>query len=130
MSVDRLTRVNSLLRREIGELLFRIMNEQGFDLAAVSITRVEVSSCLRQARVMVSIRDHEQERERMLKTLRRHAPEIQSAINRDMTLKYTPRLSFELDTSIERGDKVLSLLSELRKESGGNPDDDPPGATP
>jgi ribosome-binding factor A len=120
MGVDRLTRVNSLLRREIGELLFRIMNEQGFDLAAVSVTRVEVSSCLRQARVMISIRDHEQDRERMLKTLRRHASQIQAAINRDMTLKYTPRLKFELDTSIERGDRVLGLLSEIGRQSGGS----------
>lgn len=90
MSVDRLTRVNALLRREIGELLFRIMNERGFDLSAVSITRVETSSSLRQARVMVSIRDHEEERDKMLRILRHHAPEIQAAINRDLTLKYTP----------------------------------------
>jgi ribosome-binding factor A len=127
MGVDRLTRVNALLRREIGELLFRIMNEQGFDLAAVSVTRVETSSCLRQARVMISIRDHEHERERMLAMLRHHAPQIQAAINRDMTLKYTPRLTFELDTSIERGDRVLSLLSEISRQSGGpaEPDGEP-----
>lgn len=127
MSVDRLTRVNALLRREIGDLLFRIMDERGFDLSAVSITRVEVSPSLRQARVMVSIRDHEKEREPMLRLLRRHAPEIQATINRDLTLKYTPRLSFELDTSIERGDKVLGLLSEIDRESGGdgNADGDP-----
>lgn len=125
MSVDRVTRVNALLRREIGELLFRIMHERGFDLSAVSVTRVEVTSCLRSARVMVSIRDHEKERESMLRLLRRHAPEIQAAINRDLTLKYTPRLNFELDTSIERGDRVLGLLSELnipgedKKADGG-----------
>jgi ribosome-binding factor A len=129
MSVDRLTRVNALLRREIGELLFRIMNERGFDLSAVSITRVETSSSLRQARVMVSIRDHEEERDKMLRILRHHAPEIQAAINRDLTLKYTPRLSFLLDTSIERGDRVLSLLSEIvpnaGNESGGEGDPTP-----
>lgn len=118
MSVDRLTRVNALLRREIGELLFRIINERGFDLSAVSITRVETSSSLRQARVMVSIRDHEKERDRMLRILRHYAPEIQAAINRDLTLKYTPRLSFHLDTSIEQGDRVLSLLSEIDPTAG------------
>ena len=41
MSVDRLTRVNELLKREIGDLLFRVMNENKFDLASVTVTRVE-----------------------------------------------------------------------------------------
>jgi ribosome-binding factor A len=126
MGVDRLTRVNSLLRREIGELLFRIMNERGFDLSAVSITRVETSSSLRQARVMVSIRDHEKERDAMLRILRRHAPEIQAAINRDLTLKYTPRLTFHLDTSIERGDRILGLLSDLDTKTGHDDHDGEP----
>jgi ribosome-binding factor A len=118
MSVDRLTRVNALLRREIGELLFRILNEQGFDLSAISVTRVEASPSLRQALVMVSIRDHEQDRGRMLRIIRHHASEIQAAINRDLTLKYTPRLSFMLDTSVERGDRILGLLSEIDKSTG------------
>ncbi len=124
MSVDRLTRVNALLRREIGELLFRVMNEQGFDLSAITVTRVETSSSLRQARVMVSIRDHEDERDRMLRILRHHAPEIQAAINRDLTLKYTPRLSFMLDTSVERGDRILGLLSEIDTNTGNKGDED------
>jgi ribosome-binding factor A len=124
MSVDRLTRVNALLRREIGELLFRVMNEQGFDLSAITVTRVETSSSLRQARVMVSIRDHEDERDRMLRILRHHAPEIQAAINRDLTLKYTPRLSFMLDTSVERGDRILGLLSEIDSNTGNKGDGD------
>jgi len=118
MSVDRLIRVNELIRREIGELLFRIMNEQPFDLSAVTVTHVITNPTLRQARVLVSIRDHEADRPEMLRLLRKHAPEIQAAINRDLKLKYTPRLTFQLDTSLERGDHVLSVLSEIEKEAG------------
>jgi ribosome-binding factor A len=113
MQSHRLTRVNELLRREIGEALFRVLHEGGFDLSAVTITRVEVSRNLRHARVGVSIRDHEAERARMLGIIQRHRPEIQDRINRDLTLKYTPRLTFELDTSVERGDRVLGILHQL-----------------
>lgn len=122
MSVERLTRVNALLRREIGESLFRVFNTGQVDLACVTITRVSVTSSLRQAHVGVSILGHEHERGQMLHRLRQKAPELQSMINQHLKLKYTPRLSFELDTSIERGDHVLQVLSELDPSGFSNPD--------
>ncbi len=119
MSVDRLTRVNELLKREIGSLLFRIMNESDFDLSAVTVTRVDTSRNLRSAKVYVSIRDHISERKRMLAMIGRHAPEIQRWINNKINLKYTPRLTFEIDTSIEKGDRVLQVLMNMEKTEDG-----------
>ncbi len=113
MSVDRLTRVNALLKRAIGSFLFRILDEGDLDLTAVTITRVAVSKDLREARVFVSIRDHQAERRKMLDILRRRRGEIQAHISETIILKYTPRLAFELDTSLEEGDHVLNLLAKL-----------------
>ena len=113
MSVDRITRVNELLKREIGDLLFRVMHENAFDLSSVTVTRVKTSKDLREARVYVSIRDHEAERPRMLALLSRHRVELQRRINKDITLKYTPHLTFQLDTSVEEGDHMLAVLAQL-----------------
>jgi len=118
-----MTRVNELLRREIGAALFQIMTADELDLSAVTVTHVVTSSNLRSARVLVSIRDHHDERGRMLAMLRRHRAEIQERINRDLTLKYTPRLTFELDTSLERGDHVLDLLAEIDEEDAARDDE-------
>ena len=52
---------------------------------------------------------------------------IQQRINADLVLKYTPRLQFELDTSIAQGDHVLSVLDELDRESGSEDLDGDPG---
>lgn len=117
MSTDRLIRVNALLKREIGSYLFRIMNDNKFDLSAVTITRVATSKDLREARVFVSIRDHHAERARMLAILRHHRAEIQAHINDTIVLKYTPCLTFELDTSLEEGDHVLNLIAQLETEN-------------
>ncbi len=117
MSVDRLTRVNELLKREIGGLLFRIMNENNFDLSAVTVTHVITSRNLRSAKVLISIRNHQKDRGRMLSLLRKHRSEIQQQINAYVNLKYTPRLTFELDTSLEEGDRILHMLSELEKSN-------------
>ena len=113
MNRDRLTRVNELLRREIAELLFSVLSGEDVDVGAITVTRVTASRNLRSARVMVSIRDHQDERSAMLSMLKRHRAEIQGRINKDLTLKYTPRLEFFLDESLEKGDRILGVLSEL-----------------
>ena len=113
MKKDRLTRINEGLRREIGESLFRVMNEEAFDLAAVSVTHVVVSSDLKHARVLISIREHKDGRAQMLALLAQHRADIQHEISKKLLLKYTPRLEFTLDTSIEEGDRILAKLYQL-----------------
>jgi ribosome-binding factor A len=116
MSVDRITRLNELLKRELADALFRVMQNERFDLASTTITRVAVGRDLREARVYVSIRAHPDERPKMMALLRRHRAEFQKLINKDLAMKYTPRLTFELDSSLEEGDHVLAVLHKLENE--------------
>ncbi len=113
MPANRLKRVNELLRREIGEALFRVFNDHEIDLAAVTITAVDTARNLRNATVSVSVFGHEKERGRILRTLAGKHAELQALIGRDCHLKYTPRLRFVLDTSIEKGDHVLALINSM-----------------
>lgn len=128
MSIDRLTRVNQLLRHEIADSLFRIFNDPGVDLAAVTVTRVETSSNLRNARVYVSIRGDEHQQRELLNLLKQHRKEVQSAVARHVVLKYTPHINFEIDHSIEEGAHVLDVIARLEQEQ---PDvfEENPGAT-
>jgi len=113
MSVDRLERVNALLRRSIGEALFKVFAGDPIDLASVTVTHVVTARNLRNATVSVSILGHENERGVILRKLAGKADALQSIINRELTLKYTPRLRFMLDSSVEKGDHVLDVLSKL-----------------
>ena len=119
-----MVRVNELLKREIAEALPRIMNERGFDLAAVTVTRVICGSDLKLARVMVSIRDHEKDKNRMLNLVRHHRDELREIIRKRITLRHIPQLTFEMDESIAIGDHVLQIISEIESELG------PAGDTP
>jgi len=120
MSIDRLTRVNELLRREIGEALLRLLPEADGDAAAVTVTHVEANRDLREARVLVSVRGTPEQQEQVLRRIRRWRTEIQRRINTDLALKYTPRLHFRLDASVAKGDHVLRLLAEMEEEEGIN----------
>jgi ribosome-binding factor A len=120
MASQRITRVNELLKREIAAYLYRTIHDQGFDFSAVTVTHVVTASNLRNARVFVSIRDHDGERQDMMNVLREHRRDIQQHLNQTLRLKYTPHLEFELDESIEKGDHVLNLIAQLEEEYGAS----------
>lgn len=128
MSIDRLERVNALLRREIGEAFYKVFAGDTIDLASITVTRVQTARNLRDATVSVSVFGHASERGVILRKLANKAKELQMLINRDLTLKYTPRLRFELDGSIEKGDHILDVLNHLDMPADDG-DSIPPVAT-
>lgn len=117
-----------MIRREIAAALPRVLESSGIDIAALTVTQVETSPNLRNSRIFVSILGHEAERAAMLATLQRHRIEFQEQVSRFLVLKYTPRLSFKLDPSLERGHRVLTLLdgiAEHEHASDADPAADP-----
>jgi len=113
---DRMERINALLMREIGEAFSRLITEEGFNRAAVTLTRVETSRNLRTAKVMVSVLGTPSEQAHTMQCIKRARPMIQKTINRDLHIKYTPVLRFELDHALQKGDHVLAVLNELDHE--------------
>lgn len=124
MKADRITRVNELIRRELGIQLYRVVNRPDFDPAAVTFTHVLTAVDLRTCRVLVSIRGEEADQERMLSVLRHHRAEFQDAIHRNIVLRYTPQLHFVLDHSVAEGDHILQILD--RMEASGEIEPPPP----
>ena len=127
MSVDRLERVNVLVRREIAEAIPAVMSNTGVDLASVMVSNVRVASNLRNATVSISILGHEKERGSILAAFRSKRNEFQKLINRDIRLKYTPVLQFVLDDSVEKGDHVLDVLSKMEQAGEIPPEDEVEG---
>jgi ribosome-binding factor A len=117
LEYERLTRVNELLKEEISKAIYEVMDPSEFDLASFTITRVVTSPGLRDAKVFVSIYQHEGEKLKLINIIRRKSHKIQSLLNGRLSLKYIPRLHFTLDDSIETGDNVLNIIAELEKET-------------
>lgn len=116
MRPQRLTRVNQLLKQEVAEQLFRIVHEPGFDVAACTVTHVITTSDLRHARVLISVRGDPERQQEILRLIGHHRKELQDIINRRITMKYTPQLSFELDESIAKGDDILAMIAKMEEE--------------
>jgi ribosome-binding factor A len=117
MGTPRLVRVNELLKREIAEDIYRNFAGSDFDAAAITVTRVECAPDLHDANVFISIFGHENNRDGMISYLNRHRQEIIRLMLKRVRLKYTPRLHFILDESIEGGDHILQMLADMEREN-------------
>ena len=113
MSSGRIIRVNELLKREIADDILRLFSGSRFDTGSITVTRVETAPDLRDASVHISIFGHEEERIEMIRFLNHHRKDVQARLSHNVKLKYTPRLHFKHDHSLEDGDRVLGILSQL-----------------
>ena len=114
----RLERVRELLKREIGEVIRRELpvNEVGL----ISVNDIDVAPNLHTATVYVSVLGGDVKKKRAMEALEQHRIRIQGLVAQGVVLKYTPKLRFALDGSIERGNRVLQILEEWEKPSSSS----------
>ena len=112
--VNRLARVNELLKRELGYLCER----EGISdsRCLVTITSVRVSPDLRYADVAVSVFGSDEAREEVMRTLVQRRKRLQAEMARRVTLKYTPVLRFHDDRTAADADRVMKILDDLDME--------------
>ena len=118
MSVNRLERVNALLKRVIGEAVFRVMQTDDVSPGLITVTGVACGKDLRNATVRVSVFGDEALQKRAIGHLIHHKRDFQQIVNREVRMKFTPQLRFVLDYSIEKGDAVIALLDKIETAGG------------
>ncbi|MBQ6351685.1 MAG: ribosome-binding factor A [Lentisphaeria bacterium] len=112
--VDRLTRVNELLKRELA-LLLETMHHRSASMLA-SVTQVNASVDLRQATVYVSVfGGTPAERRALFAELEAERVEFQHRLAVSLGFKHTPVLTFREDRRQEQGDRVLAILAESER---------------
>jgi ribosome-binding factor A len=119
---QRTQRIDELLRQEIGRALEREVADPR--IGFVTVTEVETSPDLSQARVWVSVIGTSEERKEALRALRGAMPFIRRGLGPKLRLRRIPQLEVRVDDSLERGTRVLHLLDEI--EAGHVPGEDAP----
>jgi len=105
-------RLAEAIKQEISDIVRDEMKDPrvGF----VTITRVEVSSDLRYAKIYVSVLGEEKHKNESIQALQRAKGFIRSELGRRIRLRHVPEISLVLDQSIVRGIKVLDLLNKVK----------------
>lgn len=113
MADMRANRVAEQMKKEMGEILTRKIKDPrvGF----VTVTDVEVTGDLQQAKVFVSVLGDELEKQDTLLGLAKAKGFIRSEIGKRIRLRKTPEISFEFDEALEYGNRIETILRDLNK---------------
>ena len=109
-SFHRTDRVAAQLRRELGTLVREAVAEHG--LPSVSVSDVEITRDMAHAKVYVTALQSERAAE-AIKGLKAVAPEVRYRLARAVKLRHVPELHFHYDDSVDRGERIESLLRDL-----------------
>jgi bifunctional oligoribonuclease and PAP phosphatase NrnA len=110
---ERMRRVNAAVREVLSEGVAELKDPR---IGFVTVTRVETSPDLRQARVFVSVLGSEAKRQKTIAGLNAAHGVLQARLARELRMKRTPQLAFEYDPSVERGVRMTHLIDELASE--------------
>jgi ribosome-binding factor A len=112
----RTERVSVLLHEEISRLLLEGLHDPRLG-QLVTVTKVEISSDLRVATVLITVLgdDPDDTRDAMAGFMSASGF-LRREIGQRLKLKRTPELRFSLDGSIKEGDHVLALLDSIKDQ--------------
>ena len=110
----RLNRINEELRKELSSILaFELKNPNITGM--VSVTKVKITPDFKYAKVYVSLLNSK-DVEKTMQGLKESAGFIRSRIAKEVNLRITPELVFEIDDSLEQGMRIDSILKDLKKD--------------
>ena len=109
----RALRLGAEIQRELTELLRRDVKDER--IGNVTITAVDVTGDLRTAKVYYLIFGREGPDPDVQRGLTSAAGFLRNALSKSLMIRYTPTLTFELDTSIEHGVLLTQLIDSVTK---------------
>lgn len=109
----RISRVSSLIKREVSQLLCNGIKDERVGSGMVSVTDVDVSGDLQHAKIFVSIYGDETVRAQTMAGLESSRSFVRRQLGQRIRLRRTPEILFCEDRSLERGNRMVHLLDEL-----------------
>jgi ribosome-binding factor A len=113
--MTRVERVAELIREEISEIIRENVSDPR--IGFVSITRVDLSPDLENAKVFVSILGNEETKKECMCGLESATRFIRGKLGHMLEMRVVPEIRFVRDDSLEKGSRVLGIISRLEKAS-------------
>lgn len=115
MKIKRTDRLNSLLKEVLSDVILRDVNDPNIS-RFTTITMVEITEDLHQAKVFVSIIGSDEERAKTIAALQNSAGYISKIASKKVVMRYFPSLTFKLDSSADDYQKIEMILQQIHKK--------------
>lgn len=113
MANIRAQRVASQLQQTISQIIQKELQNPIFTEQLVTVVDVRVSADLSVAKVYFSVLASKQKQQEVMQALNEAKNFIRNEIASRLNMRITPELRFELDTLVEKGEKLIKLIDEV-----------------
>ncbi len=110
----RVEKVQELMKQEVSKMLLRDIKDPR--IGFVTVTQVELTGDLREAKIYVSIMGSEQQIEDSWQGLQSALGFIRREIGKRIRLRFTPSIAFALDKSLDYSAHIQELLNKINSE--------------
>jgi ribosome-binding factor A len=111
MSSRRVLKAAEAIREVVGMAILADLKDPRIE--GVTVTRVEVTPDMREAKVYVSIMGSDAAQRTCLHGLQSAAGFLQQKIAKRIDTRYTPRLRFELDMGVKKSIAIARMLDDV-----------------
>lgn len=116
MSSRRQKQINQTIRRELSDLLARHVSDPRIG-GIISITEVDISPDLRQAKVYISVMGSDQEKAEVFEGLECASDFLRHELGERIRIRYIPKLIFKRDDSLEKAEHLFQLINQTASEN-------------
>ncbi len=109
--MERIQRVNQLIKKEISQIILR-----EFDFPKnilVTVTRVDVSRNLIHAKIYISVMP-ENETQQISEVLNQKIYDVQQRLNKRLKMRPIPKINFVVEKETAQAGKIEELLEEIK----------------
>jgi len=115
MHFKRAYRVAGLIQKELSDLLATKIKDPRLDL--VTITRINVTSDLRSARVYFSVVESQERGPGAMAGFESAMGYLKRELSHRLNLRYMPELKFVYDESFDRADAIDKIFKTIHNET-------------
>ena len=108
----RINQVNNLMQKILAEFIERDFCSSRDIL--ISLTRVECSGNLQEAKVFISVLP-DQERQNIVEALQKNVSRFQQNLNKKLRMRPVPKIIFVGDRAPQEAQEVETILEQLKK---------------
>ncbi|EKK20217.1 Ribosome-binding factor A [Fructilactobacillus florum 8D] len=114
MAQYRVGRLQQEIQKEVDDILLKRVRDPR--VQGVTITGVKATGDLQQATIYYSIlSDDQQEQEKVQQGLDKATGLIRGELGHRLSIYVTPEIHFELDQSVQYGNKIDQLINKLNR---------------
>lgn len=111
----RIEKLQELIKQEMSKMLLKELKDPR--IGFVTVTDVEMTGDLREAKIYVSVMGGEEQIKSSLEGLNSALGFIRHEIGQRIRLRFTPEISFALDTSLDYSEHIQKLLLQVEQSS-------------